>query len=409
MRQTLRTAHPRALKIYLAYEGISSGLFWMTFAVFSVYHIQMAGLNPLQLVLCGTVLEAAVFLFEIPTGIVADLYSRRLSVIIGTFLIGTGFLLDGSLPFYIPILMAQALWGIGYTFTSGALQAWITDEIGEESAGGAFLRGAQFAQLGTLIGVLAGTALGTVRINLPVLLSGGLFFALGFFLMLNMPEDHFAPTPQEDRSTWGSMLRTFRQGVGMVRRRPALLSILGAGLIFGLYSEGLDRLWEAHLLEHFVFPAFNPVVWIGGIKAISMLGAMIATGQIKHRINLSRMKALTGTLLATSVIIITALLGFSWTGSLGLATALIIVITIVREVNVPIYTAWVNHRLDSSVRATVFSMSGQFDAIGQVLGGPPIGFLARQVSVQAGLTASGLLLVPVLFLLGLSRKNYAEE
>ena len=409
MRQTLRTAHPRALKIYLAYEGISSGLFWMTFAVFSVYHIKMAGLNPLQLVLSGTVLEAAIFLFEIPTGIVADLYSRRLSVIIGTFLIGAGFLLDGSLPFYIPILAAQVVWGIGYTFTSGALQAWITDEIGEESAGDAFLRGAQFAQLGTLIGALAGIALGVIRVNLPVLLSGGLFVVLGFFLILNMPEDGFESTPQENRSSWGSMLRTFRQGMGMVRRRPALLSILSVGLIFGLYSEGLDRLWEAHLLERFAFPVLNPVVWIGGIKALSMLGAMIATGQIKRRFNLKRMKALTGALLVTSTIIITALLGFSWTGSLGLATGLIILITIVREVNVPIYTAWVNHRLDSSVRATVLSMSGQFDAIGQVLGGPPIGFLARQVSVQIGLTASGFLLLPVLFLLGGSRKNYAEE
>ena len=409
MRHDISSSQPRALKIYLAYNGISSGLFWMTFAVLSIYHITVAGLNPFQLVMCGTILEAAIFVFEIPTGIVADLHSRRLSVIIGTFLIGAGFMLDGSLPFYLPILAAQVLWGIGYTFTSGALQAWITDEIGEDSAGNAFLRGAQFSQFGTLVGVLFGTALGTFRINLPILLSGGLFFTLGFFLILNMPEDGFKPTPQADRSNWGSMLHTFQEGMGMIRRRPALLGILGVGLIFGLYSEGLDRLWEAHLLARFTFPFLSPVIWIGSITLVSMLGAMLATGGVKKHLNLTRMKSLTNVLLVASVIIIAALLGFSHTKNLGLATGLIILITIIREVKLPIYTSWVNHRLDSSVRATVLSMSAQVDAIGQVVGGPPIGFLARQVSIQAGLTASALLLLPVLFLLGLSRKNHAEE
>jgi len=409
MRHHTSSAHSRALKIYLAYEGISTGLYWMTFAVMSVYHITAAGLDPLQLVLCGTALEATIFLFEIPTGIVADLYSRRLSVIIGTFIIGAGFLLDGSLPYYLPILAAQVLWGIGYTFTSGALQAWITDEIGEDAAGAAFLRGAQFAQASSVLGVLAGTIVGNIQINLPVLLSGGLFLALGIFLILTMPEDGFKPTPRVDRSTWSNMLDTFRQGTGMVRRRPALLTILGVGLVMGLYSEGLDRLWEVHLLEQFSFPLFTPVVWIGGIKVISMLGAMFATGWVHHHLNLRRMKSLSGTLLVTGAIIITALLGFSLAGSLGLAAALIILITIVREVNSPIYTTWVNHRLDPGVRATVLSMSTQVDAIGQVLGGPPIGFLARQVSPRAGLTASALLLLPVLFLLGLNRKNHAEE
>jgi DHA3 family tetracycline resistance protein-like MFS transporter len=55
------------------------------------------------LVLVGTVLEPSVFIFEIPTGIVADVYSRRLSIIIGQVLIGLGFMVEGLFPVFLPL------------------------------------------------------------------------------------------------------------------------------------------------------------------------------------------------------------------------------------------------------------------------------------------------------------------
>ena len=54
--------------------------------------VEVAGLDPLQMVLVGTVLELSVFLFEIPTGVVADVVSRKLSVVIGHAMMGLGFL-----------------------------------------------------------------------------------------------------------------------------------------------------------------------------------------------------------------------------------------------------------------------------------------------------------------------------
>lgn len=62
------------------------------------YHIENVHMNPLQLILVGTALEAVCFTFEIPTGIVADVYSRKLSIIIGLLLIGIGFTIEGSIP-----------------------------------------------------------------------------------------------------------------------------------------------------------------------------------------------------------------------------------------------------------------------------------------------------------------------
>ena len=85
-----------------------------------MYAIVSADLDPLQLVLVGTVLEVTTLVFEVPTGVVADMVSRRLSIIVGVFLTGVGFVVWGSFPRFETIIAAQVMWAIGYTFTSGA-------------------------------------------------------------------------------------------------------------------------------------------------------------------------------------------------------------------------------------------------------------------------------------------------
>ena len=78
----------------------------MVFTASGIFAVTEAELNPLQLVLVGTALEASSFLFEVPTGVVADVYSRRLSIIIGNVLIGAGFILWGAFPLFVTILLA---------------------------------------------------------------------------------------------------------------------------------------------------------------------------------------------------------------------------------------------------------------------------------------------------------------
>ncbi|MGE5654714.1 MAG: MFS transporter, partial [Bacillota bacterium] len=97
------------------------------FTTYAAYYVQVIGLNPLQLVLVGTVLETTVMIFEVPTGIVADAYSRRLSVIIGMFVLGTGYLIDGLIPYFkhsletrglslfAGLLVGEIIVGIGWT------------------------------------------------------------------------------------------------------------------------------------------------------------------------------------------------------------------------------------------------------------------------------------------------------
>ncbi len=391
----------KAYPIYLALSIAGEMAYRMVFTVNMLYFVTVAQLNPLELVLVGTVLEASVFLFEIPTGIVADVYSRRLSIIIGMFLISAGFILEGALPYFLPILLAQVLWGVGFTFTSGATQAWISDEIGESRGSAAIMRGTQLAQFGGLVGLVLGVALGNIRIALPIITGGVLFSVMGLALIAFMPENGFHPTLPEERSTWQHLGDTFRRGANMLRIRPALIGILAIGLVFGIYSEGYDRLNPAFLLERFTFPTWGGitiVTWFGVIGAAGMLLTALVTGTLARRVNFASPRHVAQIMTGLSAVLVACLFLLPLSKTLWVAMALIWAISALREGIAPLYTAWVNHRLDSSVRATVLSMSSQVDALGQIGGGPLVGAVALRAGIPAGLLTSAGLLAPVLLL-----------
>ncbi|WP_236710031.1 MFS transporter [Longilinea arvoryzae] len=397
-----------AERVYLLYSAATALLFGLIFTASAIYQVTLAHLDALQLVLVGTVLEFSIFLFEIPTGVVADVKSRRLSVIIGTVLVGCGFLLEGSWPSFLPILLAQVVWGLGVTFTSGALQAWISDEIGEEKAGAAFLRGAQFEQIGELIGIFPAIALSFWRVNVPILVGGGLFILLALLLVRVMPEEGFRPTPPDQRTTWQHMASTLRDGLSMLRRRPVLVTILGIGLFYGLYSEGFDRLWTPLLLERFTFPAQGTIpvlVWFGLINAGALLISMLANAWAQRRIDLARSSQLVRTFAASSAALVAGLAIFAVSRNLALTIGMFWSVSMLRRLNYPLYTAWVNQRLEPQVRATVISLSSLVDALGQIVAGPLVGLLARETSLQNGILASAALLSPVLLLFFRARKE----
>jgi len=258
-----------AVTAYLGLSAVSSFAFYCYATVAAIYRIDLAGLGPLELVLVGTVLELSVFLFEIPTGVVADVYSRRLSIVIGLLLTGVGFAVEAARPDFAVILAAQVLWGIGYTFTSGATEAWIADEVGASDPDAVeqlFIRGARVRQIAALGGMALSVALASSALTWPLLAAGGVYFALGLGFALLAPERGFRQRSREERQTWGALVRTASEGLAHVRGRPALWAILGIALFAGLSSEPLDRLWQLHLIDGVGLPALGrlePVVWFG--------------------------------------------------------------------------------------------------------------------------------------------------
>lgn len=398
--------------VYLFIEFSASAFFSMMFVSMSLYEATVAGLTPVQLILVGTVLEISAFVFEVPTGIVADVYSRKLSIIIGYMLMGLGFLVEGFFPAFLPILLAQIIWGLGYTFTSGATQAWITDEVGEEDANKLFLRATQVGLFASIVGMGAATLVGAHKVALPIQVGGIGVMLLGLTLMLIMPETGFHPTSREDRNTWQHMWHTFKQGANAVRSRPRLMSIVFIGLFYGLYSEGFDRLWVKHLLDNFELPVLfgnNQVAFFAVLRVTATVLTIFAIHLVEKRVDSTSSLAIGRAVLLVTGVISLALIGFALSSLFLLSLGLYLAISVLRDISAPLQTAWINQKLDSQVRATVHSMFGQVDAIGQVLGGPLVAAIAAIGSAAASLVTSGLLLTPALFFIGRANSRSRSE
>jgi DHA3 family tetracycline resistance protein-like MFS transporter len=401
-----------AYRVYLITSFSLAVFFSMMGMISAIYRVQSAGLNPLQLVLVGAVLEASVFLFEAPTGVVADLRSRRLSVIIGYVLVGLGFILEGAFPLFLPILLAQVTWGLGYTFTSGAWDAWLADEIGEERLTQAYLRGAQMQQAGALLGIGGGVLLGRIALGLPIIVGGACIVGVALFLALFMPETGFTPTPRPERTTWQKMGDTFREGLDVVRARPLLLIMMSVMAIYGLSSEGLDRLWEAHFLANFSFPTWadlDAVTWFGLINVVVLLLGIAAAELVRRRVNLDGQAQAAGALFVTNGIMIASLVVFGLAGNFALAAAAYWSTAVFRRVGYPLYSSWINRELESGTRATVLSVNGQMNAIGQIVGGPIIGAVATGLGLRAAMVGVAVMLAPVLFLFLRARRLGGPE
>lgn len=395
------TGRFHAYPIYLILEGLYGLATATIFTVNLLYQFEIAKLNPLQMVLVGTVLEGTAFLCQVPTGVLADLHSRRLSVIVGIVLTGLGFVLEGLLPNFWAIAGAMVFYGVGATFVSGAEEAWLVDELGEEEAGRAFLRGSQIGQLGSILGAFISVALASIRLNLPVVVGGALIVALGLFLSFVMPERGFKPAPREERQSWRGFARTFRSGFRVAWSSPMLLLILGISLLYGFSSEGFDRLSIPHLQADFAIPAlgpFAPVVWFGVISVVSNLLVIGITELVQRSFKLERQPTAIRVLIMLNILGMLGLLVFALTGSFFLAIATYWCVEIFRGVKSPIFTAWLARNSQASVRATVISLDGQMDAIGQIAGGPPVGYLGTLFSLRVALAAVSAIMAPALLL-----------
>jgi DHA3 family tetracycline resistance protein-like MFS transporter len=241
--------------------------------------------------------------------------------------------------------------------------------------------------------------LGTLALNLPILLGGGLIIGLAAFLALFMPEGGFEPTPAAERQTWQEARQTFSTGLNTIRGRPLLILMMLIALIYGLSSEGLDRLWQAHFLANIAFPTIGdlePVVWFG-VLGIGQVALSIAVAEIlRRRVQVDKQQVVVRALLLVNGIIVAALIVFGLSGTFLLATASIWTIQIMRQNGGALYGAWLNKGLNPEARATILSMNGQVDAIGQIVGGPMVGSLALRLGLRAAMITVALMLTPAL-------------
>jgi DHA3 family tetracycline resistance protein-like MFS transporter len=388
----------RAKDPTFVYLVLSAGwpLFFSMLAVTNlVYQVQVAHLDPLRLLLVGSVLELTCLVFQVPTGLFADAYSRRWAVAAGCILVGAGFVLEGSIPQFASILVAQVVWGIGATLSDGAEDAWITDEVGEEPAGRLFLRASQIGQVASLIGISVGVGLASIRLNLPILAGGALLVVLGIYLFFAMTEAGYIAIPRESRGSLAGMAAGARSSIASLRARPLIVTILAITVVVGLSSEGVDRLYQVHFLRDIGLPSFaglSPVLWFGLISGGSSLIGIATTWVIRRRLDLGNHSHVGRLLFAFTAVRALTLAGFALVANLYLAIALFWVAGVMRQAFSPVQRAWLNRSLDPANRATLFSVDGQADALGQIVGGPIIGVVASGISIRAALVSSAALL-----------------
>ena len=322
------------------------GFFWTLMVTLSmVFMVTVAGLDPLQMVLVGTVLELSAFLFEIPTGVLADAVSRRLSVIVGHALIGGGYLIVPLFPTFEMILLAQVFFGLGATFVSGAYSAWLTSEVGTEAAAPLFLRAGQLRLGAGFVGIAVAVALGHVSLALPIA-AGAIGIALiSVFMLAFMKEDHFDVVAADERDSWKGLAEGFVSGVRIVRVHHALVLMLVVAVVFGAFSEGIDRLFVPLVVERFELPALGPldgITWWGIIAALANLAGVGALALSRRRVDLVDRGAITRALTLIAAGIAVAVICVGTADALAGVLIAYWLLMGLRAASGPLTLAWLN-------------------------------------------------------------------
>jgi MFS family permease len=211
--------------------------------VTSVYLVVDAGLSPSELVLIGCAQGIVALVFEIPAGVVADTISRKWSLVASHALMGTAMLATGLATNFGPLVATQMLWGLSWTFASGADVAWITDELDQPARISVVLMRSGRAQLtGAAAGLVGVGALAWLtQRSTAMVLAGAAMLALGVYVVARFPEQRFVPASTR---RWSASWSILVDGSTLVRRSRAILLMFTATFLVtaprppGGYSPG---------------------------------------------------------------------------------------------------------------------------------------------------------------------------
>ena len=403
----------RVIRSYLVISGIftlSASLIWGINTLF----LLDAGLTIFQVFVANAVFTAAMALFEIPTGVVADTYSRRLSLIIGCLGTGVAWMAVGVVSAPWLIIALWGVWGLAYTFTSGAEEAWIADEVGADKVGRIFLKGSRVWYVGAVAGLVLQVAIGIYSLRAGVIVGGAVTVIAGLLCLVAMPETGFTRKPREERGSALSELKaTAKTGVRYAWAAPVIVLLIGVDFFMGMSSEAFDRLKEAHFLRDVGLPAvgsLEPVVWFGIFWLVGMVLGFFATGWMLKRFERGGLRVVTTMLFALTALEMVAMFAFAFAGATGLAIVALLAVFFARDLAGPLYTIWLNDQIrDSTVRATVLSISGQANAIGQAGGGPVLGAIGNVWGIRAALATGAAVIAPALALYGRAIAHQGRE
>jgi MFS family permease len=362
-----------------------------------------AGLSNLEAFAANAFFTAGMVLFEVPTGVVADTWGRRASYLLGTLtLAGSTLLYYFMWRFEAPFVwwaVVSVLIGLGFTFFSGAVEAWLVDALHHADYEGTleavFGRGQMVAGVAMLGGsVLGGVVAQVTDLGVPFLLRVGvlvIMFVVAYKLMHDLG---FEP----DRR--GSPLKAVRTVASAsiehgLKHPPVRYVMLAAPFVSGVGIYAFYAL-QPYLLELWG----NPEAYsIAGLAAAIIAGAQVLGGSLASRIRLLFHRRTTALILTVVVgTVMLAVLGL--TTSFWVALALLTLWSLIEAAEMPIRQAYLNEMIPSKQRATVLSFDSLMGNTGGVVIQPALGRVADVSSYATSFVVAGaiqLLALPFLF------------
>lgn len=362
--------------------------------VTSIYLVVDADLSPSQLVLIGVTQGIVALAFEVPAGVLADTISRKLSLIVSHILMGTAMIATGLVTDFGLILVTQMLWGISWTFASGADVAWVTDELDEpQLISGVLVRSGRAKLTGAAIGLMSigGLAALTTR-STAMITAGSAMLVLGFYVMFRFAELRFIPAATKRwAASWAILIRGFT----LVRQSRAILVIFAATLLVNGAAEA-GRLYQKRLVD--IGLPSNPVIWFTVLAVLALLvGAAVLRIVEKH---IEGVRTTQRSYIFASAIGAIGLIALAIAPEeISASAAILLVAGIATPLTNTISAIWVNRQASSEVRATVHSFLAQAEYLGEIICGFAIAMVARYAGLSPALIAGGILFVLTAFLI----------
>jgi len=338
-----------------------------------------AGMSNTEAFAANAFFTLGMLLFEVPTGVVADTRGRRTSYLLGTLTLTVSTLLylwmwQISAPFWA-WAVASALLGLGFTFFSGAFEAWLVDALRSTGFDGplekVFAKGEIVEGAAMLAGSVAGGflaqayGLGVPYIARAILL--GLSFVLAFVLMrdLGFKPDRTKRPMHEVRHVLKSSIR---HGLGNPPARWIMLTapFTGGISIYGFYAM------QPYLLQLYGDPR---AYGIAGLSAAIVAAAQIAGGfATPYVARVFRRR--TSVLLAATAVSTVMLAMIGLLPRFGIAVALLVVWGLMFAAVTPVRQTYLNALIPSEQRATVLSFDSLLASGGGVVIQPGLGKVA---------------------------------
>jgi MFS transporter, DHA3 family, tetracycline resistance protein len=363
--------------------------------VTSVYLVVDADLSPSQLVLIGVAQGVVALVFEIPAGVLADTISRKWSLVVSHVLMGTAMIATGLVTDFGLLVATQMLWGLSWTFASGADVAWITDELDQPARISVVLMRSGRAQLTGAAAGLAGVgALASLtERSTAMVLAGTSMLLLGLYVVFRFREQRFVPaTAKRWSASWSILVR----GTALVSRSRAILLMFAATFLVNGAAEGFGRL-QARRLVDIGLPA-DPVAWLTALGVLTLLVGAAALRIVQRNID-DVSTALRGYVIACAAGTVGLFVLAGAPEEVSGSAAVLLVAGIALPLTRTIATIWVNRQTSGDVRATVHSFLAQAEYLGEIVCGLAIAVVARFAGLSTTLvTCSALFAITVVLI-----------